>query len=386
VSGFACVLVVALLVAGPASGRALAQSAPLASASRKATTLAALNAYTVFYNTQSVRVRGIVEERDGGHVLRRGDDRVTLTGIVSVPQVRDPDAEYEATGIFLDIGRLEPTDARLAGLDVSTVWRKEGRQWPSPGELKVLRLSALVPAEPFPAPSVRALALDPARYADQRVTITGRFQGNNLYGQLPDAPTSVRRAFVLQLADAAVWVIGLQPKGPGFNLDANARVDTGRWLEVSGLVNVVRGLVVIQGDMVALGKAPAETAPSEPVARVRTVGPPVEVVFSLPTQGETDVNPATTVRIQLSRDVDRGSLAGRVLAAYGAAEMPGRDTTPPPPIEFTTSYAEGSRTIEIRFAKPLLPYRPVTISLLEGILAADGAACVPFTLTFTAGS
>jgi hypothetical protein len=112
----------------------------------------------------------------------------------------------------------------------------------------------------------------------------------------------------------------------------------------------------------------------------------VEVVFSLPTQGETDVNPATTVRIQLSRDVDRGSLAGRVLAAYGAAEMPGRDTTPPPPIEFTTSYAEGSRTLEIRFAKPLLPYRPVTISLLEGILAADGAAFVPFTLTFTAGS
>jgi hypothetical protein len=377
--------VLALLVLGPAPDGALAQSA-LASASRKATTLAAINAYTTFYNAQSVRVRGTVEEREGSYALRRGDERVELAGIVTAPQVRAPDAEYEATGTFFDIGRLEPTDARLAGLDVSTLWRKEGRQWPSPGELKVLRLSALVPAEPFPAPSVRALALAPARYAEQRVTITGRFQGNNLYGQLPDAPTGARRAFVLQLADAAVWVIGVQPKGSGFNLDANARVDTGRWLEVSGIVSVVRGLVVIQGDMVALGKAPSGAEPSEPVARVRTVGPPVEVVFSLPTQGETDVERGTTVRIQFSRDLDRRSVAGHVQAAYTGGDAAARDPAPPPPLEFTASYTEGSRTVEIRFAKPLLPFRSVTISLGEGILAADGAPVVPWTLTFTAGS
>jgi hypothetical protein len=42
--------------------------------------------------------------------------------------------------------------------------------------------------------------------------------------------------------------------------------------------------------------------------------------------------------------------------------------------------------VEIRFAKPLLPFRSVTISLGEGILAADGAPVVPWTLTFTAGS
>jgi predicted RecA/RadA family phage recombinase len=374
-----------LLILGPAVGVAGAQSAPLASASRKATTLAALNAYTVFYNTQHVRVRGTVEERDLRYVLRRGDDRVTLAGIVSVPQVLAPDAEYEATGTFLDVGRLEPTDTRLAGLDVSALWRQEGRQWPSPGELKVLRLNALVPADPFLAPSVRALALDPGRFADQRVTVTGRFQGNNLYGHLPDAPSGARRAFVLQLADGAVWVTGLQPKGSGFNLDVNARVDTNRWLEVSGVVTVVRGVAVIEGQLVALGTPPSEPAPSEPVARVRTVGPPVEVVFSLPTQGETDVKPGASVRIQFSREIDRTSIAGRVLVAYGAAEAPVTDATTPP-IEFTTSYVEGSRTLEIRFARPLQAYRPVTISLLEGIVAADGAAFVPWTLTFTAGS
>ena len=374
------------IVVAAVPGRADAQSAALAAASRKATTLAAINAYTVFYNTQSVRVRGTVDEHDGVSTLRRGEDRVVLTGTVSGPQAGDPDREYEATGTFLDVGRLEPSDARLAGLDVSTVWRKEGRQWPGPGELKLLRLSSLEPAEPFPAPSVRALALDPGRFADQRVTITGRFQGNNLYGQLPDAPTGARRAFVLQLADAAVWVTGLVPKGSGFNLDVNARVDTSRWLEVSGVVTVLRGVAVIEGQIVALGTAPSEAAPSEPAARVRTVGPPVEVVFSLPTQGETDVAPATTVRVQFSRELDRRSLAGRVQAAYAASSPAGRDATPPAPLEFATSYADGARTLEIRFAKPLLPFRSVTISLLEGILAADGAALVPWTLTFTAGS
>jgi len=111
----------------------------------------------------------------------------------------------------------------------------------------------------------------------------------------------------------------------------------------------------------------------------------VEVVFSLPTQGEADVKPGATVRIQFSREIDRTSIAGRVLVAYGAAEAPVTDATTPP-IEFTTSYVEGSRTLEIRFAKPLQAYRPVTISLLEGIVAADGAAFVPWTLTFTAGS
>lgn len=379
-------LALALLAVAAASDRAESQPAAPPSASRKATTLAAIDAYTVFYNTQSVRVRGTVEGRDGVYTLRRGEHRVVLTGNVSAPPVAEPDREYEATGTFLDIGRLEPTDARLAGLDVSTVWRKEARQWPGPGELKLLRLSSLEPADPFPAPSVRALALDPGRFAEQRVTITGRFQGNNLYGQLPDAPTGARRAFVLQLADAAVWVTGLAPKGSGFNLDANARVDTSRWLEVSGVVTVVRGVAVVEGQLVALATAPSEAAPSEPAARVLTMGPPVEVVFSLPTQGETDVPLATTVRVQFSRELDRRSLAGRVRAAYAAIDPSVRDAAPPPTLEFTTSYAEGARTIEIRFAKPLLPFRSVTISLLEGILASDGAALVPWTLTFTAGS
>lgn len=377
-------LALASLVATTVQAGTSTQTSALSSAGRKATTLAALNAYTVFYHTQVVRVRGAVEEQDGVYTLRRGDDRVVLADVVSAPAVPEPDREYEATGTFLDVGRLEPADARLTGLDLSTVWRREGRQWPGPGELKLLRLGALERSEPFPAPSVRALALDPARFADQRVTVTGRFQGNNLYGQLPDAPTGARRAFVLQLADAAVWVTGLQPKGSGFSLDVSARVDTSRWLEVSGVVTVLRGVAVIEGQLVALGKAPSEPDPSAPAARVRTVGPPVEVVFSLPTQGEADVALATTVRIQFSREIDRRTLAGRVAAAYAAAD-PAARASAAPALEFTTAYADGARTLEIRFAKPLLPFRAVTISLLDGIAAPDGAPLVPWTLTFTAG-
>ena len=39
------------------------------------------------------------------------------------------------------------------------------------------------------------------------------------------------------VADGAVWVSGLRPKGKDFDLDPVARVDTGRWLEVTGTVH-----------------------------------------------------------------------------------------------------------------------------------------------------
>ena len=53
--------------------------------------------------------------------------------------------------------------------------------------------------------------------------MTGRFRGVNLFGDLPQAPGRSRYDFVLQSADAALWVTGLQPKGKSFSLDRNAR-------------------------------------------------------------------------------------------------------------------------------------------------------------------
>ena len=39
----------------------------------------------------------------------------------------------------------------------------------------------------------------------------------------------------------------------------------------------------------------------------------------------------------------------------------------------------------MQFAEPLLPYRPVAVTLGDGIEAADGAALTPYTLRFATG-
>ena len=86
------------------------------------------------------------------------------------------------------------------------------------------------------------MVLYPERYQDEKVTLTGQFAGRNLLGDLPDAPAKSRYDFVLRSADAAIWVTNIRPNGKDFELALDARIDTGRWLEVSGTLQQGRGL------------------------------------------------------------------------------------------------------------------------------------------------
>lgn len=354
---------------------------------RKATTVAALVNYPVFFHTQTVRVRGELAGSPRMARLTSGEAEVFLAG----PAVADsgdlPKGEQEVVGAFFDVGRLQQGDPRLSRIDMGELWQsRTGRSWPGVGELTVLVVDRLAPAEPFVAPSIRALALAPTRYAGERVTLTGRFRGLNLFGDLPDQPSRERQAFVLQSAEGAVWVVGMRPKGDGFNLNPAARVDTGRWLEVSGNVFPVRGLAVILAENLRLAKPPADTPePTEAAAVVPAVGPAPEVVFSTPTQGETDVAPATRVRIQFSRDVDPATIKGQVRVGYRIDDARERGEPEAPPMTFTTTYNEGTRVLELRFGEPLARFREVRVELGDGIRTFDGAALVRWALSFTVG-
>lgn len=358
---------------------------PPAGTGRRATTVAALASYPVFFHAQTVRVRGeLVPGREAPR-LRAGEHEVIVAGPVAATATPSS-GEVEVLGRFFDVGRLEPDDPRLREVDISEVWtRLTGRSWPGVGELTLIAAERIGPAEPLAAPSIRTLALDPERYTGQRVTVTGRFRGLNLYGDLPDAPAGERDYFVLQSAEAAVWVVGLRPRGDGFRLNPSARVDTGRWLEVSGTARVSRGVAVIQGASVALAAEPAADATAEPAAIVPTVGPRPEVVFSTPTARESDVSPDVRVRIQFSRDIVPESIRGQVQVSYVVEESVERGEAQPPALTVTTAYAPGNRVLELRFAEPLARFRVVKVELLEGIRALDGAALVPFVLTFTVG-
>src|SRR3989442_926891 len=112
------------------------------------------------------------------------------------------------------------------------------RAAPRPASTK----TAMTPASAPPAPSIRAIVLNPWRYLEQKVTVTGQFAGRNLFGDLPDAPAKSRYDFVIRSTDAAIWVTGGRPRGKGFDLSVDARIDTGRWLEVTGVLQQGRGL------------------------------------------------------------------------------------------------------------------------------------------------
>src|SRR4029077_20539545 len=97
----------------------------------------------------------------------------------------------------------------------------------------------------------------PSRFLDQKVTVTGQFGGRNLFGDLPDAPGKSRRDFVLRSSDSAIWISSQQPKGKNFNFSLDSRLDSGRWLEITGTVKFGRGLawLDVKDDGIALGKA-----------------------------------------------------------------------------------------------------------------------------------
>jgi hypothetical protein len=367
----------AMAVLAPTPAAAQIGGRPAAGTTRKATTIAALVRYPFYFHTQPVRVRGLATEKAGQFQLEHEAAKVWLMpgGTGKLP---DAGKESELTGLYLDVGRLDRTDTRVSADFGTLSQRVLNRDWPAPGELLVVVVDTAVAAEPMAAPSVRNLALDPGRYLESEVTVVGRFRGKNLYGDMPEAAGKGRFDFVLQSADASIWITGRRPKGDGFDLNVENRIDAGRWLEVAGVVKEERGMAVLEASAIRVGRPPAESTP-EAVVKVPVALPPPEVVFSAPTQGETDVEPDAKVRIQFSRDLREDSLKGGIAVAYAGVSAP--------PPAFTVRYDAGRRVAEITFAAPLSPFANVQVSLKETIVAAgDLQALRPYTLAFTVGS
>jgi hypothetical protein len=109
------------------------------------------------------------------------------------------------------------------------------------------------------------------------------------------------------------------------------------------------------------------------------------VIFSTPTNEETDIAQGTNVRIQFSRDIDPASIRGHVRAHYLESQTVERGEPTTPTIELTTQYNGANRVLDVRFAKPLERFRTVKVDLIEGILGTDGQPLKPWTLTFALG-
>lgn len=345
------------------------------SPARRATNIGALMAYPGYYHLRPVLLVAQVGTRDDGMRVA-ADESGTLP--VTSREAIGTDGINEIRGELWDLGRMKQDDPRLTSIEIQRVFHVDPNStWPKPGEALAIVATAMEPAKTPAAPSIRAIVLYPTRYIDQKVSIVGQFEGRNLTGDLPDAPGRSRWDFVLRAADASIWVTGIRPRGKGFDLAVDQRIDTGRWLQVTGTVQQGRGLQWINAEAGTLepGKPPAET-PSPEATIVLPPAPPPEVVFSAPTDEETDVAPTTKVRIQFSRDIDVSTLKSRVRVRYV-------DRGGSVPVDTTFEYVAANRELIVSFVKPLERFRTVKIDFAEGVLGTDKQPLKTWSVTFS---
>lgn len=355
-----------LLAASGVSGQAV---------TRRLATIPALHQFPGFYHLQNVLLRGELVERDARIVLHTddGDMPVFLKGATL------KDGPVEVRGEMIDVGRLEPDDPRVSTLGEGGTPVAPADHWPRAGEVLVLVVTSVTDAQPFTTPTIRALSLEPWKFDGQMVTVVGNFHGRNLFGDVGGAPGKSRYDFVLRGSEGAVWVTDMRPRGKGFDLDIDRRVDTDKWLKVTGTVSRERGLVLIRATELALATEPEQE--HEPAEDTAAPPPPplvpAEVVFSTPTADDTDVPAGTTVRIQFSRGLKESTIDGHLLATYSGSTMP---------LDFKTTYDGATRSVEMKFAAPLKAFSTVRVQTTDGLKAFDGAPVTPWTLTFSVGS
>ncbi len=344
-------------------------------ATRRATNVAALLSHASYFHMRPVVVVGELK------LLDTGELRLTTDGmsIRVVHEGNAPDGLAEVRGEFWDLGKFNADDPRLVSYDLKRTFGidPEG-SWPRVGQVTALIASAISAATPPNSPTIRNIVLNPSRYLDQKVTVVGQFGGRNLLGDLPEPPAVSRWDFVVRSADAAIWVTNLRPRGKDFELALDARIDTGRWVEVSGTLQQGRGLQWLnaEGGSIAITQAPKDPAETA-VIRV-AAAPPPEVVFSAPIGDETEVLPTSNVRIQFSRDMDAASFRNRIRVRQASA--------PDAPVAFTVNYLPGTRVLELKFAQPFDRFSRVTVELQDGIIGTDKQPLPPWTLTFETGS
>ena len=337
---------------------------------RHLTTIDALRRFAGCFHLQNVVLRGEFVENGRRVVLRGGDNEMQ----VMLNDVNTIDGPVEVRGQLIDIGRLTASDPRLGRYEN----KPDPDHWPMPGEELLLSVTSVARAEPESMPTIRAIALEPWKFEGQSVSVTGQFGGRNLFGDVPAAPAKDKYDFVLRTTEGAVWVTGLRPKGKGFDLNVDARIDTSHWLQVSGVVKHERGLVLLEAKTMTPAQAPTtRVVIEEPPPPPKEPG---EVVFSSPTDGETNVPSTAPIRVQFSRGIDPPTINGRLRLSYLGGNAP-TDS-----VDVQTTYDVGTHAVVLRLSKPLETFRTVKLELLDGVRTFDGAPIKPWSVTFSVGA
>jgi Big-like domain-containing protein len=343
--------------------------------SRVATTRGALTAFPLFFHGKQIVIRS--GTTSDGRVTRLTDTDKPVFVLWREREASRTDGEIR--GDFWDLGRLQADDNRFTGVDFTPILEAatQGR-WPARDQVFVIVGASFIDVPVPAAPGIRAIAMAPERFENRKVTLVGRFRGANLYADLPQGLGKSKWDFVIHSADAALWVSGIRPRGKDFELNPIARVDTSRWVEVSGTIMREGAQVWLAAESIKLATPPEEQPVEVTVAVPKEPAP--RVIFTAPLQNDTEVERSMPIRIQFSRDMAGKSFADRVRVSYASGAQ---GVTLP---AYTATYVDGNRALEIKFKQPLERFAGVKVELLEGIIAVDGQPLPPWTLTFTTGA
>ena len=326
------------------------------------------------YSNRAVRTTGRLEmspaiQQRRTYILT--DSAVDNALLVPVPEIA-PEFESDGmrflgrqtqiTGLVqeLSTGLGDPNQPRIA----ITFWQFVGPPEEVKGPIKFVDVS------------LEKLVSRPGRSDGQTVRVVGKFRGKNLYGDLPARSERASGDWVIKEDVYAVWVSGRKPKGSGWELDANLKRDTGKWIEVIGRPETRNGVTYVRAVQVRLTDPPRPTAdaapPPPPPERPKV--PPV-VVFALPLDGEGDVPSDSRFVVQFNKDMDEASFTGHVMLRYAGPTLPGDR-------EFDgikLTYDQGRRALTVDPGDVLRPGRQIELMLLPGIADVDGLTLIPRT-------
>jgi Bacterial Ig-like domain len=320
------------------------------------------------YSDKAVRTRGSFEMIPTGNGRQYGL-RGTFGGYLYIIPRTEVAAEYESRAMRWVGREVEVTGSIAVGTASSYQQYVMINIW---AYLEPLDEKAAKRAI-SPDATLEDLVTKPERYDGKTVTVSGQFRGQNLYGDLPSASRMRSSDWVIKDDVFAAWVTGKKPKGSGWSLDAGMKRDTGKWLQVTGRVRARGGVVTLEALDVVLTKPPEVRAAEAPKPEPTPPPPPrpprpLVVVFSLPLDGERDIQPDTQFQIQFARDMNEATFKDHVVLRYAGRPQPGDN----PLDAVRMRYDGGLRTLHVDPGDQLRPGRIVEILLLPGIVDLDG--------------
>jgi hypothetical protein len=224
-----------------------------------------------------------------------------------------------------------------------------------------------------PEISLEKLVVNPGKRDGQMIRVVGKFRGRNLYGDLPVSTQRTSADWVIKDDLYAIWVTGRKPKGAGWELDSSLKRDTGKWIEVIGKPETIRGVTYIKAVRIQLTPQPTtavEVKPPPPPPE-KPKKPPV-VVFALPLDGDGEVAPDSRFVVQFSKDMDENTFKDHVLLRYTGPVLPGDRAFD----GLKLTYDRGRRALTVDPGDVLRPRRQIELILLPGIVDIDGLTLI----------